>query len=295
MIDLKKGKLTFEDNSDGNDAALCPATLLIYSQMMFLGGTCIGGIYYVDQGDVLEWKATVEYHGNYEEIEICEHPATGVTDMKNVIEQARNKRKEIIDFLSSCIEYEENNKGSKVKTAKQEQGSIFLGIDPGASGGYAFLKLENSVISVVDAGPLPVWRFEGMTVLDVNPFHEIIDQHKPNLVILEKSMMMPGGGKAIFQTGGFLGSLFATFHTRGEPLICVTSSVWKRHFGLLITKEKKEGKTTSQVGTMRKEQSMNLAASRLGSAVRDEYFPLKKNEGIAEACLIALYGIEKRR
>lgn len=94
-------------------------------------------------------------------------------------------------------------------------------------------------------------------------------------VTLENVHSMPGQGIASsFQFGRVFGCAeMLAANMFGEPQY-VTPQVWKKHFGLSADKYASMEKATELFGT-------------------DKYWKLKKHEGVAEAALIALYGLGK--
>ena len=87
---------------------------------------------------------------------------------------------------------------------------------------------------------------------------------------------MPGQGvSSMFRFGQTVGAIHMAVAAAGLPMQLVSPAVWKRHFG--ITAEK--GKARS------------LASQRLPAAA--DMFTRVKDDGRAEAALIALYGAEK--
>ncbi len=95
------------------------------------------------------------------------------------------------------------------------------------------------------------------------------------MAVVERVSAMPGNGAvSMFNFGRSYGDVRGVIGALDIPLHFVTPQKWKKHFGL----------------TSDKDQS-RLRAIRMFPAVADQ-FKRKKDDGRAEAALIALYGAE---
>ncbi len=155
-----------------------------------------------------------------------------------------------------------------------------LGIDPGLKGGMAFY---DGVIMIPMYTPVVSESFvkngkkQERNLLDLATIRDLIEEHKPDLAILEKVAARSGQGvTSMFRFGQgfgeFRGILTAMRVTFEEP----TPQAWKKTFTL----------------DSEKETSLELAR-QLFPANAKESFRLKKQDGVAEAALIAKYGFDK--
>lgn len=142
-----------------------------------------------------------------------------------------------------------------------------LGIDPGITGGIAFLYPSGTIA----AFDIPTAGGE----VDVDTLAEMIAARDPRLAIIERASAMPKQGvSSTFKYGVAYGSL-RTLCTLGRiPYHLVTPGKWKSHFKLDRDKEKSRA-----------------LAIQFWPGVG--YFARKKDHGRAEAALIARYGAER--
>lgn len=149
---------------------------------------------------------------------------------------------------------------------------ICIGIDPGFSGAIAVYDPATRALSVTDmpVSPGPKGRTELLHAvlfgaLDLPPCDAWV----------ENVGAMPGQGvTSMFRFGQTVGAIHMAVAARGHALRLVTPQKWKAHFRL--SKEK---------GAAR-----GLAAQRFPASA--SAFARVKDDGRAEAALIALYGAE---
>jgi len=149
---------------------------------------------------------------------------------------------------------------------------IVFGIDPGATGGLAVLRDG----SLIDAMRMPTVVVRGKPAVDGSVLHEWMYDHLDGgaLFVLEHVHAMPRQGvSSSFQFGRMFGAVEALAIATGRRVEHVTPSVWKKAFHL----------------TRDKQASIDAARLRFGDEV-SKYVKLKKDEGVAEACLLAAYG-----
>lgn len=150
-----------------------------------------------------------------------------------------------------------------------------VGIDPGKTG----------AIAVIDNTGTDVWQihdmpYEGGEVVGIwlaemlnNLIDPREDPHTQVTAWIEKVAAYPGQGvSSVFQFGQGYGTILGVCATLGVRTHRVTPAVWKRSMG--VTKDK---------GTSRR------LAAELWPAWSDHYRRVK-DDGRAEACLIAEYG-----
>lgn len=143
---------------------------------------------------------------------------------------------------------------------------MVLGIDPGITGGLAWLYPDGTVTTC----DIPVAGGE----VDVDSVARMIQGATPTFAMIERAAAMPKQGvSSTFKFGAAYGALRAAVAVCQIPQHLVAPTVWKRHFKLSSDKEE-----------------ARALAIRLwpGSG----QFARKKDHGRAEAALIARYGAE---
>lgn len=146
---------------------------------------------------------------------------------------------------------------------------VIAGIDPGITGAIAFYIVDQDArVAVYD---IPVAGGE----ICAPALASLLRQYSPSLAVLEKVGAMPGnGGVSMFNFGRSYGDVRGVIGALNIPLHYVTPGVWKKHFGL----------------TSDKDLSRKLAIQRFPAV--EDHFRRKKDDGRAEAALIALYGAD---
>jgi hypothetical protein len=144
--------------------------------------------------------------------------------------------------------------------------SPILGVDPGITGGIAFLYPSGEIF----ADDIPT---AGGGV-DVDTLVRRVREMQPAFAIIERANAMPKQGvSSTFKYGVAYGALRTVVALCNIPYRLVTPGKWKAHFHLDADKEK----------------SRALAIQFWPGC---GYFALKKHHGRAEAALIARYGAE---
>ena len=155
-----------------------------------------------------------------------------------------------------------------------------LGIDPGATGGLALVERDDrGKMTVLDAMMMPV----------IHPPHAkkpkpTVDYHKAMLFCLEYDVRDLGVIESVhaFRAQGVSSSFqFGRMFGGAEMLLAdcdkqmyVSPTLWKPYYGLGSAKH----------------ASIELATIMFRT---DEFWKLKKHDGVAEAALLAAYGLEK--
>lgn len=140
-----------------------------------------------------------------------------------------------------------------------------LGVDPGITGGLAFLFSAR-----VEAVDIPVVDGE----VDTDTLAEIVRSYAPRFAAIERVGAMPGQGvSSTFKFGTAYGAIRAVVSTLGVPSRRVTPQKWKKAFGLGPDKEQ-------------------CRARAIETWPGAKCFSRKKDHGRAEAALIALYARE---
>lgn len=147
------------------------------------------------------------------------------------------------------------------------QAFCVVGIDPGLSGALAFYF--PSVPDRVAAEDMPT----AAKMVDLATLAARIQQMRPDLAVVEQVASRPGQGVAsTFKFGAAYGAILGVLGALQIRTALVTPTTWKRHFGLDSDKEK----------------SRALALRTFAKS--PGHFARKKDDGRAEAALLALYG-----
>lgn len=153
-----------------------------------------------------------------------------------------------------------------------------LGIDPGLKGGIAIWNGSTLIVY-----PTPTYQVsfikngkkQNRSEMDLIRVCEIIREHTPDRAILEKVTARPGQGvTSMFRFGQNLGQYQGILTSIGIPTEEITPQPWKKHYGL----------------GSEKYASLELAKELFPG--HDKIFKLKKNDGLAEAALMAKYGYD---
>ena len=159
-----------------------------------------------------------------------------------------------------------------------------LAVDPGLSGGLCFMQ-AGVIVEVLD---MPTLSDGSNRQLDVMAICRRIDKWKPRIAIIENVQPMPSipgangvrrgmGAASSFRFGFAVGQIRAIAVCYGLEVRLVHPVTWKRHFGL-------KGPD--------KEQSRQRALELVPDAA--PWLARKKDHNRSEACLLALYGSERR-
>jgi len=157
---------------------------------------------------------------------------------------------------------------------------IALGIDPGQIGGLAVIKrLPAAACTLVSAIPMPLSLDDTtkprLDIKAVKIWLRTIPHifSRMDMGVIEKVHSMPRQGVASsFQFGRMFGAAELLPVLFCYDNFSVTPRQWKKHFGLSADKR----------------EAVKLATSFYG----DQFWLLKKHEGIAEAALIATWALE---
>ena len=151
-----------------------------------------------------------------------------------------------------------------------------IGIDPGLSGAIAIIK--KGTLSVFDM-PTLEYQIAGKKKrreINIAELNRIIRASGADHAFVEAVAGMPGmGGTQMFAFGQSYGMLKAVLTLSLTPYDLVSPQKWKNYYGLSKDKDK----------------SRKLAAEKFPQ--RSNMFARKKDDGRAEAALIALYGLEQ--
>ena len=153
---------------------------------------------------------------------------------------------------------------------------VIFGIDPGFSGAISIYRPNLGLIEVHD---MPVMKSaKGKTILNLHGVLDVLEPEDdtPHIAVIEQVAAMRGQGvTSMFRFGQGFGQLEMAIAARELQVRYVTPQKWKGHFGL----------------SRDKGVSRSVASQRFPSIATQ--FARVKDDGRAEACLIALYGKEK--
>jgi crossover junction endodeoxyribonuclease RuvC len=152
-----------------------------------------------------------------------------------------------------------------------------LGIDPGASGGIAFFSMQRGLLSIFDMPTVEVKR-GGKNKREVSAamLNAIIGARDIDAAFVEKVGAMPGQGvSSMFQFGRSVGMIEGVLSALEIPTNYVTPQSWQKAVGA------RGGKDASRA-----------RAAELFPAYAAN-FTRKKDDGRADAALIAWYGAQQ--
>lgn len=151
--------------------------------------------------------------------------------------------------------------------------TIYIGIDPGFSGAIAFYAPKENIVSIYD---MPVYQnAKGKTEINLYELHEILapETDEPHMAIIEQVAAMRGQGvTSMFRFGQSYGATQMAVAAHKIPMQFVTPAKWKSYLGL----------------SRDKGVSRSLASQRFPKQA--DLFKRVKDDGRAEAALLALYG-----
>lgn len=149
--------------------------------------------------------------------------------------------------------------------------TCIVGLDPGASGAVAFYYPDRPQLIAAHDVPLVEKQINAAALYD------LIRQYSPEFAVVELVHSMPKQGVASsFNFGKSYGVALGVIGSLKIPSAHVSPTKWKKYFGLSADKE----------------QSRALAISKWPAS---EHFRRKKDNGRAEAALLALYGAQTQR
>jgi crossover junction endodeoxyribonuclease RuvC len=157
-----------------------------------------------------------------------------------------------------------------------------LGIDPGITGALVFYSLDQESISGVGAlsvHDMPVMGSGKRKVVSGALVADVLRKEQPHHAFIEEVTSMRGWGLAsTFRFGVGNGVVIGALAALRIPLEPVKPTTWKRHF-LLIGQDKKASRR----------KAIELWPTHA------EFFAREKDDGRAEAALIARYGYVRMR
>lgn len=150
---------------------------------------------------------------------------------------------------------------------------LICGIDPGITGGIAFYKESELVVfrtPVFEVEFVKSGKKKTRKEMDLNTAWEYLEQHKPDVVVLEKVTARQGEGvTSSFRFGQNFGQWQGLATALKVEVIYVRPQQWKAYYDLSSDKN----------------ESSELA--RQYWPEHEKIFKVKKNNGMAESALIA--------
>ena len=153
-----------------------------------------------------------------------------------------------------------------------------LGIDPGLSGGYAII---DDAAHIVECGNFPTHTVNKKERLDGDALAVKLGAYRFGCRAYVEAVSSRPRQAGQFQFGLNTGIVHGILHAHEIPFKLVSSASWKGQFG--IKREHDETKRD------KKNEARQMAAN-LYPAHADK-FKRAKDDGVAEAVLIALYGL----
>lgn len=152
---------------------------------------------------------------------------------------------------------------------------FFIGIDPGFTGAVA-LYCPNADLLVVEDMPVIKEPKSGRTVLNNHRLFQLLRPSVPHVTAMLEMVSARVGqsSPATFRFGQGYGSIEMALAGHEIPTHYITPSKWKKYFGLSSDKGASRG----------------LATQRFPAHA--SYFSRVKDDGRAEATLLALYAAE---
>lgn len=150
---------------------------------------------------------------------------------------------------------------------------IICGIDPGVTGGITFMSERHLICKPV---PIETYRVAGKTkkFLAVASIVELLDDHSPSMIFIEKQQAMPSQGVvSTFRTGFGYGIYLGLIVGCGYKYQEVRPQVWKKDLGV----------------TSDKDQARQRATELMPDA--SVCWEKRSQDGIAESALIAYWGM----
>ena len=172
--------------------------------------------------------------------------------------------------------------------------TVVCGIDPGVTGGIAFLnnggdpeEYTNDQLLALD---LPTVGENKNRRLDLHEIRVMLDGWRPDVAVLEVQQSMPGQGvSSMFKLGEAYGQLNGLCNGLDIKTAFVRPQVWKAATGILAAPK---NMTASEQTTFRKHRSIEAASDLYPKHAWQ--WPRKKDNHRAEAVLIARYGMQMR-
>lgn len=157
--------------------------------------------------------------------------------------------------------------------------TLVIGIDPGLSGGFALIDKTGRL---VDAANFPTRMVNQRTRLDGPKLAALIAAAKPTHAFVENVSSRPRQAGQ-FQFGVNTGMVHGILHALDVPVELVAPVSWKSVFGI----RREDDQTKRDMKFEARSVAASLYPKQAG------LFARVKDDGVAEAALIALYGLSR--
>lgn len=155
---------------------------------------------------------------------------------------------------------------------------IYCGIDPGLGGAVGFVGADGNFHAVADMPVLPTTT--GRKVLDAAGLADVLREHQPAFVLVERVGARPGeGATGAFSFGHTFGGILGVLGALGLPHDLIQPATWKRKAGIPPGADK-------AISVLTAKRLLPRASGHLTRA---------KDDGRAESLLLALQAWEKRQ
>lgn len=157
--------------------------------------------------------------------------------------------------------------------------SLILGIDPGLTGAFCVLETSEKPHRILEVWDMPLLVRNNKNEIDVFKVGEKIGEYAERIrfAMIEEVGVM--GGKesrtSMFNFGRNTGIVHGALGVYGIPIYFVRPAIWKALMGL----------------SHKKSESLERAKILFPLAAR--FFSRAKDDGRAEAALLAVFGIER--
>jgi Holliday junction resolvasome RuvABC endonuclease subunit len=154
--------------------------------------------------------------------------------------------------------------------------SVILGCDPGlVSGALAAVRIDPDRPRLIAVLAVPTTGERAKKRVDVLTVMEWIRQFSPDHAFVERAQSFPKQGiSSAFNYGRATGALETCIMGLLIPHTFVEAAMWKRHFGLIGSKDKEDDR----------QRALGLFPEAHAMLAR------KKHHNAADASLVALYG-----
>lgn len=164
-----------------------------------------------------------------------------------------------------------------------------LGVDPGLRGGWAVLADNGELLW---CGALPVTASPSSpskTIIDTQVLAQMLGMTAPTIAVVEHVSSRPRQQGA-FAFGVGVGMVLGTLSACGIPYRQVSPAAWKATYGLRAASfAPDQGASGAQAYRMMKDEARKVATALYPEW--EESFAKVKDDGVAEAVLIALHGL----
>jgi len=191
---------------------------------------------------------------------------------------------------------------SKTKKVRRYSKRV-CAIDPGGSGGLAVVHYSDDGFLEIDcAMMMPTVEVMSKKTVDGGAIVRALGTYNVSKTVIEYVTSRPGQGVASsFQFGRMFGAIEGAVRTVELP-VYVTPATWKNGIGLPTQKATKQkyldkgfsiAQAKKKAKSMVKKQAIKMATRLYGEEAAAMYWSLAKEDGVAEAALIAAWYLQE--